>query len=355
MKHLDFTEVDSLEFARCQRPDGTFYGTSGTCRKGVQVGAKEKAALKKAAKAGNKKAKLALDVVEGKISKKDAAKALAAKARKEETKKSAPKKKRVTKSVPPEMKAGALQISSSKPEKIEEDGAKAMRKRFKDSKKELGAGAYGAVKETAEGTVIKQGYIGKNEIAVQQKLADVDGVPKLINHAYTSKPFADRDGDRKGFVEMQKARGDSLMSQQFKLDNPAVKGANATKIQDEYLRLRKELHLRGVAHGDMHEGNITWDGKKMGVIDFGLSKPTYADALREALGTFDMAPGLIGGRPAFDPRGQGVLDGLRRDGGNSAKMKQLQRKVESIQKKAEGRTITEKRAKQLIEELYDGI
>ena len=29
------------DFARCQRPDGTFYGTSGTCRKGSPVGAKE--------------------------------------------------------------------------------------------------------------------------------------------------------------------------------------------------------------------------------------------------------------------------------------------------------------------------
>jgi hypothetical protein len=27
----------ALDFARCQRADGTFYGTSGTCRKGVEV------------------------------------------------------------------------------------------------------------------------------------------------------------------------------------------------------------------------------------------------------------------------------------------------------------------------------
>jgi hypothetical protein len=30
------------DFARCQRPDGTYYGTKGKCRKGVQVGAKQK-------------------------------------------------------------------------------------------------------------------------------------------------------------------------------------------------------------------------------------------------------------------------------------------------------------------------
>ena len=81
MNQLDFTELDSLEFARCQRPDGSFYGTSGVCRKGTSVGPKEMKALKKAAKGGNKKAALAIGVVEGKISNKDAAKALAAAAR----------------------------------------------------------------------------------------------------------------------------------------------------------------------------------------------------------------------------------------------------------------------------------
>jgi hypothetical protein len=32
-----------FDFSRCQRPDGTFYGTGGTCRKGDQVGAREQA------------------------------------------------------------------------------------------------------------------------------------------------------------------------------------------------------------------------------------------------------------------------------------------------------------------------
>lgn len=32
----------TFEFSRCQRPDGSHYGTSGKCRKGQQVGAKEK-------------------------------------------------------------------------------------------------------------------------------------------------------------------------------------------------------------------------------------------------------------------------------------------------------------------------
>lgn len=38
-----FTEesLEVLNFQRCERPNGTFYGTGGTCRKGSPVGAKE--------------------------------------------------------------------------------------------------------------------------------------------------------------------------------------------------------------------------------------------------------------------------------------------------------------------------
>lgn len=43
-----------LDFARCQRPDGSYYGTGGKCRKGTEVGDKEKPAKK--AKAKKKKA-----------------------------------------------------------------------------------------------------------------------------------------------------------------------------------------------------------------------------------------------------------------------------------------------------------
>ncbi len=42
----DFSEsaLETLDFARCQRPDGSFYGTGGQCRKGSPAGAKEKSA-----------------------------------------------------------------------------------------------------------------------------------------------------------------------------------------------------------------------------------------------------------------------------------------------------------------------
>ena len=38
----DFSEGDTYDFARCVRPDGSSYGTSGKCRKGSESDAKEK-------------------------------------------------------------------------------------------------------------------------------------------------------------------------------------------------------------------------------------------------------------------------------------------------------------------------
>jgi len=67
---------DIFDFTRCQRSDGTFYGTSGVCRSGVQVGPREMNALKKAAAGGNKRAEVALKVVEGKMNKQQASAAL---------------------------------------------------------------------------------------------------------------------------------------------------------------------------------------------------------------------------------------------------------------------------------------
>jgi len=80
MKLGRFNEASEqfLDFARCQRPDGSYYGTSGTCRKGKPVSDADVAKLKKAARKGNKKAKLAVEVVEGRKTRAQAKKELEA-------------------------------------------------------------------------------------------------------------------------------------------------------------------------------------------------------------------------------------------------------------------------------------
>jgi hypothetical protein len=55
--NLEFSESteDFQDFARCQRPDGSFYGTSGQCRKGKETSAKSKTRPKAAVEAEMKK------------------------------------------------------------------------------------------------------------------------------------------------------------------------------------------------------------------------------------------------------------------------------------------------------------
>lgn len=49
-KKNDFSETDAYDFMRCQRPDGSIYGTGGTCRKGTPVGDDVKAEKKEEVK-----------------------------------------------------------------------------------------------------------------------------------------------------------------------------------------------------------------------------------------------------------------------------------------------------------------
>jgi hypothetical protein len=58
--------LEALDFARCQRADGTFYGTSGQCRKGSKVGDKPAEAPKAKPSRAEKIAKLRTAVDEAK-------------------------------------------------------------------------------------------------------------------------------------------------------------------------------------------------------------------------------------------------------------------------------------------------
>jgi hypothetical protein len=45
---VEFSEGETYDFTRCMRPNGTFYGTRGKCKKGSETGAKEPEAPKAA-------------------------------------------------------------------------------------------------------------------------------------------------------------------------------------------------------------------------------------------------------------------------------------------------------------------
>jgi len=256
---------DEYDFARCQRPDGSYYGTGGQCRKGAPVDAKEK---------------------------------------------------------------------------------KSMTKRF-DAGKEIGAGAYGSVVETAEGSVIKEGFISEAEIQIADKLAGIEGMPTVLGHEFTGKTTDDKYDTVRGMIEMEKMKGAPLGEQTLSKKDQA-------KAVDEYIRLRKEMHTRGVAHNDFHDNNFFYDKEtgKGGAIDFGLSQISKKQALREALGT---------GRMEMDIQSHFLLQGMP----STPKLRRLEENIARTQLKMLGKNysdldvirgnISPKESRELTAEIYEGV
>jgi hypothetical protein len=302
--------MNYFDFTRCQRPNGTYYGTAGKCRQGAQVGAKELKKLKAAAAKGDKKAKLALDVVEGRKTKE----AAGAELKKQE----APQPKRISLTIEGLQDAsdgsevtvgdatylkqdgkyywkkpnGTLGTMDSSPkelyekaklmgvaEKGEEPDSNSLSGRFNGAKP-LGEGGYAQVRTTSEGTVIKKGEIGKQEVEAQKKLEGVDGIPKVKGH----------EGN---FLEMDLAKGRPLMDTDLMYDGPSKETKAAA---DEFIRLNRDIHRRGVSHGDLHDGNFFYDESKGkgGLVDFGMARISPVSALQEGLGlSSDAKSGFI--------------------------------------------------------------
>ena len=207
MKSQEFTDealAELYNFVRCQRADGTFYGTSGQCRKGTPAEPKERK---------EKKAK------------------------------------------------------------------KSLRERFEETGG-VNGGAYGDVAITKEGTVIKKGRLGQDEIKVQEEMAKAGLAPKVLDSEWTAKK-PDNAGPRMGIMEMELAKGSSYEEIQGSLNDK-----QKAQAADEYLRIQGEMHKRGIAHGDFHEQNFFFDPEtgKGAAIDFGLSQRSPVEVIAEATG-----------------------------------------------------------------------
>lgn len=233
--------------------------------------------------------------------------------------------------------------------------------------KYIGQGAMGRVKLT-EGPppgVTKQGKIGEFEAAALKRLESTGITPRL--HGATVSGAAKRVSgglgghvrEASGYLGMSavagKPYGDQLMQ---------MSKAEKSKAIDEYLRVRKAIHTRGVAHNDMHGGNFFYDAKtgKGGLVDFGLAQISPKAALIEALGTTNgrdwqarrMQVGAYT-TPAverFVINAQAVRDQMKRDHGVVINMeiRSPAARIESAFGK-----MTDKEAEAYIARLYDGI
>ena len=138
--------------------------------------------------------------------------------------------------------------------------------------------------------IIKRGKIGEHEVEVWQRLQGTGRVPE-IHGAAVSKGmkqigagYGGHVREANGYLGLGMAKGQTVSSLN-RQGNPDR--SIRQNIVNEYIRARKDIHLAGVAHNDMHAQNVFYDRTtgKAQLIDFGLAQPTYKAALMEALNT----------------------------------------------------------------------
>ena len=243
---------------------------------------------------------------------------------------------------------------------------------WRKSPKQVGTGMFGTVVETPAGTVIKRGAITKTEVQALQQLNKSGFTPKLHGVSFLDADWAKTNGfvSRKGFLEMSRAPGDPLHALfEYTSDKQKI------RAHDSLLRARKALHLKGIAHQDMHAANVMLklDTGQITLIDFGTARLDPRAALIEGLGTKrgKIAFGQV--RQAGDYQSRELWQGLNpknlQASNPVAKLFNANRKrVEAILK-AEGHaryidasirtlprgTLSKARALELIEMLYEGI
>ena len=180
----------------------------------------------------------------------------------------------------------------------------------------LGEGAFGKVTMGPDGdSVIKEGMIGQEELAVLRKLRDNPMFPTLLKGQFTS-PFKhqssmdnnplDQTGKRRpegkgdyfnpdsaaefddrfpgafGKYAMSLAKGRDFTDV---IDEMYENGEDLSEIYDKVFRARREMHRQGIVHNDMHGGNIKVDDDgNLQIIDLGLAEENPLAALFEGLG-----------------------------------------------------------------------
>jgi serine/threonine protein kinase len=229
---------------------------------------------------------------------------------------------------------------------------------------------YGSVRLASDGLVVKRGVITQAEQRALQRLDGTGLTPGIKAVALNAGTTAYGKG-KNGFVVMDRAKGDVLT----KWINDGGHGTEESReVFSAMLRARKELHSRGIAHNDMHAGNVFWDGKRMMVIDFGMARINPTAALIEGLGTARgkaflgkvEEPGDYQSRSTIQALNKGnvqsgnpdwkrfkanrkrVEAALRAEGGAAI----IERSIRSVPKYS---PITPARAAELVQMLYEGL
>ena len=155
---------------------------------------------------------------------------------------------------------------------------------FEKSGDTLGRGFMGVAKMTPKG-VAKQGRISRSEVEALKLLKGAGVTPEFLGVTYEAgtkfQTYLGLVPARKGTLLMTTAPGRPLVKV------GKLQGAEALDAFDQFIGARKTIHLKGIAHHDMHLGNVLWDqkAKKLTVIDLGVARIDPRSALIEALGS----------------------------------------------------------------------
>ena len=151
--------------------------------------------------------------------------------------------------------------------------------------KELGSGSFGQVMKTKgpPPLAVKRGEVGKDEAALIDKVGKADLGPKLVSGQVSVSKFAKPDETiHAGRLAMTIVPGRDLN------DRKAEERVGNTTVGDAFWKARGDLHRLGVAHNDMHPGNVFVDSKGKGrFVDMGMAQNNPKAALSEAMGAFE--------------------------------------------------------------------
>jgi len=188
---------------------------------------------------------------------------------------------------------------------------------FGEKAKMLGSGMYGTAILSPDGEVVKRGIISRTEAAIVDKVGKADLGPKLIaaDIGGPAGPKGTGVDLRNGRIAMSKVQGTPLGM------NPSRDSSKGNT--DAYWKARADLHRMGVAHNDMHGGNVLVDEKGKGrFVDMGLAQDNPKAALVEALGAF---PG---------PRGKSADSTFKSWGPGGSLIADVERKYNTPKQKA---------------------
>lgn len=208
---------------------------------------------------------------------------------------------------------------------------------------------------------VKAGRIGENEIAALKLAGANDMGPKLIAARLSKRVERDQGGNAlfSGVIAMTKVPAIPYKRV------PDVWGDMGSK-SDMYWRAMANLHRLGIAHNDMHGGNVFIDSRGKGrFVDFGLAQLSRKAALAEALGSLNwenwqfsasQSQGLAKIAKANLTNVENILlkKGFSRDEISEIMEAGIRNKDDYYQQGAWGR-MTNRDAKQLIEAFYKGI